>query len=83
MCGCITFVFSALCKYSLSLSSSYNNNHNNSNTNNDNNSHNNNNSNKSIIIAYTSVGSYSFLCTFALNVIINTRLSKKSTNPAA
>ena len=32
---------------------------------------------------YISVGSYSSLCAFALNVIINTRLSKGSINPAA
>ena len=32
---------------------------------------------------YISVGSYLFLCTFALNVIINTHLFKESTNPAA
>ena len=32
---------------------------------------------------YTSIGFYSFLCAFALNVIINTRLFKGNTNPAA
>ena len=32
---------------------------------------------------YISVGSYSFVYTFALNVIINTRLFKENINPAA
>ena len=32
---------------------------------------------------YIFVGSYLSLYTFTLNVIINTRLSKKSMNPAA
>ena len=31
---------------------------------------------------YTSVGFYSFLCAFALNVIINTRLFREGINPA-
>ena len=34
------------------------------------------------VIPYTIIGSYSFLYTFTLNVIINTRFSKESTNPA-
>ena len=32
---------------------------------------------------YTIIGSYSSLCAFALNVIINTRFFKESINPAA
>ena len=32
---------------------------------------------------YITIGSYLSLCTLTLNVIINTRLSKKNINPAA
>ena len=48
---------------------------NNYNINNINNNILNNNNNNSNIIPYTSVGSYSFLYAFILNVIINTRFS--------
>ena len=63
----------------------YNNNNNNNNNNNRTNinNNNNNNNNKSIIILYTFIGSYSFLCAFALNVIINTHFFKGSINLAA
>ena len=56
----------------------------NNNTNNNNNNHNNNNNNnnRNSIMPYTTVGSYLSLCTFALNVIINTRLFKGSISPA-
>ena len=53
------------------------------NNNNNYNNNNNNNNNRSIIIFYISVGFYLSLCAFALNVIINTCLSKDSINPAA
>ena len=73
------------CKYSLSLFSLHNNNNNNNSTNSNNNNHNNNNNNssKNSIIPYIIIGSYLFLCTFALNVIANTHLSKGSINLAA
>ena len=79
-------VFPLWCEYSLFLSSSHNNNNNNNNsTNNNNNNHNNNNSSnsKNSIILYITIGSHSFLYTFPLNVIINTRLSKGNISPAA
>ena len=53
------------------------------NNNNNNHNNNNNNNNRSIIILYTSIYSYLFLYTFALNVIIDTRFSRESINPAA
>ena len=60
-----------------------NSNNNNSSTNSNNNHNNNhNNNNNNSIILYISVGSYSSLYTFTLNVIINTHLSKKNINPA-
>ena len=53
------------------------------NNNNNNHNNNNNNNNKNNIILYITVGSYLFLCTFTLNVIIDTRLSRESISPAA
>ena len=72
--------------YFLSFSSLHNNNNNNNNSiNNNNNNHNNNsnNNNKNIILPYTSLGFYSSLYTFTLNIIINTYLFKESISPVA
>ena len=79
------FLLFGINTFSFFFSLHNNNNNNNSSTNNNNNNCNNNNSsnNKNNIIPYITVGSYLSLCTLALNVIINTRLSQGSINPAA
>ena len=59
-----------------------NNNNTNDNNNNNTNDNNNNNNNKSVIL-YISISFDLFLCSFTLNVITNTHLSKKKINPAS
>ena len=76
------FYFLRLSVSTFSLFSLRNNKNNNNNNNNNNNTSGHNNSNNNNIIPYTSVGFYSSLCTFTLNVIINTHLFKENTNLA-
>ena len=72
------------CDYFFFFSSHNNNNNgNNSSTNSNNNNYNNNNIIIIIIImSYISIGFYSSLCAFILNIISNKYLSKESISPA-